>query len=172
MLSRQSLAAIFLLTCIGVSSHASERELPAGIDIFLSDVGAGKRQAGDGSSYVAEGVEEHLLETLGALLGAYDFKPARIWPVEDDCLLKLKAEEEKYVVVLSLRLTFVAGHWRLRGKPLMREIRLPGAKPVRGDTGSLRRQANKLRAEILVERAMLEGVEGFLRDVEEKYGGS
>ena len=158
-----------VVACFGVAIGVA-REVPGGIEVFLADLAEGKETAADGSSYLAAGAEDHLLATLASLLGTYDFETEKAWVVDEDCLLKLKAVEDKEIVVLTLRLVLVGDHWRLCGKPLMREIRLPGDKKKKDDTGRLRHQANRLRAEILAEQALLEGVEGFLKEMDEKHG--
>ncbi len=143
--------------------------VPVGIRTFLADVKEEKKEAAAGGSYVTAELGLPVLETLSALLSTYDFEVERFWLVADDCLLKLKAADEQSVVILTLRLLRASDNWRLVDKPLMREIRLPRKGAVRGDSGKLRRQANKLRAGILVDKAVLEGVEAFLEEMKGKH---
>ncbi len=170
---KKTLFFILVIFCLVLSLDrpliALELQLPpVGISDFLADVKETKTVAAEGSYVVAE-LGLPVLETLSALLGTYDFEVERFWLVADDCLLKLKAVDEHSVVILTLRLLRAPNNWRLVDKPLMREIRLPKKGAVRGDSGKLRRQANKLRAGILVDKAILEGVETFLEEMKGKY---
>jgi hypothetical protein len=148
-----------------IPGRSAAQELPDDIKVFLKAIS-------EGGGRIAPELGETVLKTLVDLFGTYELRAARYWLVGEDCLVKLVDEDNRAVVVLTLHLTQDAEKWQVSGKPLMREIRLSSKKSSRDDTGQLRHKANKLRAEILREKAMLEGVEEFLVRMKEKYASA
>jgi len=138
------------------------------IKSFLTEVKAGGVK-GEPAAYLGAGLEPAVLHALAGVLAAYDFQVAKSYLVADDCLLKLRGGDDRQEAILTLRLGYRGEKWLLLQRPLLREVLKPAGGWSTTEARRVRRKSSELRTGILVEEAMLEGVEEFLLEMKDKY---